>query len=348
MKKNNLRQQAEAELSQRLSAEQAGNPRTGSPPETEPDVQRLVRELQVHQIELEMQNEELVQARAETEQALRQYTDLYDFSPVGYFTLTRDGTIRQVNLAGANLLGFERRKLVKRRFGVFVSNPSRKTFGAFLEKVFTGKRKEICEVSLGKDGTDLIWVRIEAIFNATDSDRKHEVCWAVVSDITERVQVEQVLRHLNTHDALTGIYNRNFFVAEMDRLEHGRQFPVSIVMADVDSLKNTNDQEGHAAGDAVLKRVAEALTTAFRSEDVVARIGGDEFAVLLPATDTTSAEVLLGRLHQVIQENNTTHTKTPIHLSIGVSTAENPMPLSAVLNKADANMYREKGGSGVS
>jgi diguanylate cyclase (GGDEF)-like protein len=339
MKKTDLRQQAEAKLSKRKKS-----------PTTDADTLRLLQELQVHQIELEMQNEELVQARAEVEAALRQYTDLYDFSPVGYFTLARDSTISRVNLAGANLLGAdaERSKLIKRRFGVFISAQSRTTFNAFLEKVFISKCKETCEISLLKDGTDPFWARIEAIFDASDSERKHEVCCAVVSDITERVQADEALRHLSTHDALTGLYNRGFFMTEMERLERGRQFPISIVMADVDGLKHTNDQEGHAVGDARLKGVAQVLTTAFRTEDVVARIGGDEFAVLLPATNATTAKVLLGRVHQVIQDHNTAHPETQIHLSIGVSTAENPMPLSVALKKADVNMYREKRGNDVS
>ena len=75
---------------------------------TTAETQRLVHELEVHQIQLEMQNQELLQARAEVEAILGQYTDLYDFAPVGYFTLGRDGTIRQVNLAGARLLGVDR------------------------------------------------------------------------------------------------------------------------------------------------------------------------------------------------------------------------------------------------
>ena len=131
----------------------------------------------------------------------------------------------------------------------------------------------------------------------------------------------------------------------MERFERGRQFPVSIVMTDVDGLKKMNDQEGHAVGDAVLKRVAEVLTTAFRTEDVVARIGGDEFAVLLPATDAAAAKVLLERVHQVILDNNIAYPETPMRFSMGISTAEHPMPLAVVLKNADANMYREKRGN---
>jgi PAS domain S-box-containing protein len=213
--------------------------------------------LEVHQIELEIQNEELAQSRAEVEALLRQYADLYDFAPVGYFTLARDGAILQVNLAGARLLGVERGKLIKRRFGVFVSVESRPTFNAFLEKVFTSGSKETCEVALLKDGLAPLWAQIEAICDV--SRGKHEACQAVVSDITLRKQAEDELRHLSTHDTLTGLYDRGFFMEEMTRLECQQEFPVSIVMADVDLLKETNDQEGHAIGDALLKRVAQAL-----------------------------------------------------------------------------------------
>jgi diguanylate cyclase (GGDEF)-like protein/PAS domain S-box-containing protein len=284
----------------------------------------------------------LAQSRAEVEALLRQYTDLYDFAPVGYFTLARDGAIRQANLAGARLLGVEVGKLIKRRFGVFVSVESRPAFNAFLEKVFTSGSKETCEIELLKDASDLLSAHIEAIYDV--SRGKCEACQAVVSDITARKQAEEELRHLNTHDSLTGLYDRGFFMEELARLERRREFPISIVMADVDHLKEVNDQKGHAAGDALLKRVAQALTAAFRVKDVVARIGGDEFAVLLLDTNATRAKVAMQRVRYVIQKNNAAHTETPIRLSLGVSTANDPAPLSLVLKEADANMYREKRG----
>ena len=151
-----LRRQAEAKLSERKK-------KAAAFPAIEVDTRRLVHELEVHQIELEMQNEELVQSRAQVEAGLRQYTDLYDFAPVGYFTLARDGAIQQVNLAGANLLGVERGTLINRRFGVFVSIPSRTTFNTFVEKVFGSQQKKTCEVALQKDGSAPLWVHIEAI-----------------------------------------------------------------------------------------------------------------------------------------------------------------------------------------
>jgi diguanylate cyclase (GGDEF)-like protein/PAS domain S-box-containing protein len=339
MTKNNLskaelRRKAEARLSKKKDKTQ---------PLTKADTWRVVHELQVHQIELEMQNEELIQARAEAEEAYRQYADLYDFAPVGYFTLGQDGTIRKVNLAGANLLGVERDKLINRRLGLFISVAYLADFNNFHERLLLGQGSKTCELEFLKNKNEIIWAHVEA--TCFEGGRESRF---VVSDITERVQAEEALRHRSTHDELTGLYNRGFFMAEMERLERGRQFPVSIVMADVDGLKKTNDQEGHAAGDLRLKDVAQVLTTSFRTDDVVARIGGDEFAVLLPNTDAATAKVLLQRVHQVIRNNNSAHAETPIHLTLGVSSAENPVPLSVVLKKADVNMYSRKRRNDVS
>ncbi len=175
-----LRQQAEAHLRKQPAD------RDRIPAE---DARRMLRELQVHKIELEMQNEELARARAEVEALLRRYTDLYDFAPVGYLTLTRDGTIHQANLAGANLLGLTRGELIDRRLGVFVSVESRPVFSAFLEKVFSsGGSKENCEVALVKDGPDALWAHLEA------STEDKQECRAVVVDITERKRAGEALR----------------------------------------------------------------------------------------------------------------------------------------------------------
>jgi PAS domain S-box-containing protein len=177
-----LRHQAEQKLLARRKKNAAASA-------NETDNQRLVHELQVHQIEVEMQNEELIQARAESEAALRQYADLYDFAPAGYFTLARDGKIKTTNLVGADLLGLERSELIGRRFGRFVSVESRPTFSAFLAKVFsTGGSNEVCEVSLQKDESAPMWAHIEAA-----TDNRQEICRAVVVDITERKQAEEAL-----------------------------------------------------------------------------------------------------------------------------------------------------------
>jgi two-component system cell cycle sensor histidine kinase/response regulator CckA len=180
-----LRRRAEARLSekQKIHRSQAGAERTAH------DTQRLVQELQIHQIELEMQNEQLEQARTETEAALELYTDLYEFAPSGYFTLDRDGTIRQANLTGSGLLGVDRSRLVNRNFQLFVAENSRPVFQAFSTKVFASHERETCEAMLLREGKPPFYARVEAV----SSDKGHE-CRAVVVDITERKRSEEKIQ----------------------------------------------------------------------------------------------------------------------------------------------------------
>lgn len=148
---------------------------------SEMDALKLLHELQVHQIELEIQNEELQQARREALAALQRYTELYDFAPLGYFTLGRDGSIRQLNLAGAALLGAERTQLVGKRFGVFVAPVERPAFNAFLNRLVASGTRASCEVALlnEADPERRRLVRIDATPNPAGRTAN-----VVVSDIT--------------------------------------------------------------------------------------------------------------------------------------------------------------------
>jgi diguanylate cyclase (GGDEF)-like protein/PAS domain S-box-containing protein len=330
---SDLRLKAELKLSERKN----GSTRS-TPPEQ--DTARLIHELEVHQIELEIQNEQLLQSQSELESTLTLYAELYALAPVGYFTMTRDGTIRRVNLTGAKLLNTDISGLIRKRFEVFVEPAAQSTFREFLARVFLNAKKESCEVRLETNGSAPLWVNIEAVTNLTGQEQ--DLCYAIVSDITERKHMEEELRELSIHDVLTGLYNHGFFLAELARFQRGREFPVSIVMVDVDHLKQINDKHGHSAGDELLKQVAKVLMSAFRSEDVVARIGGDEFAVLLPATNAPAADISLQRVRHAIRENNASETEIPIHISMGVSTADKADRLTAALKEADSNMFREK------
>jgi len=177
------------------------HPETGQA-RTEAETQRLVHELQVHQIELEMQNEELQTARDEVASGLEKYSDLYDFAPVGYLTLDPEGRVLEANLTCASLLGIDRSRLVKRRFGVFVSAADLPAFNAFITRVFESKAREFCEVMLLKEGKPPVEVRIEAVVAASGRE-----CRAAVTDIAERKQGEKdrlVLSKLESTGILAG------------------------------------------------------------------------------------------------------------------------------------------------
>lgn len=161
-------------------------------------------------------------------------------------------------------------------------------------------------------------------------------------DITERRMAEDKLWYLSTHDTMTDLYNRAYFSEEMARMERGRIFPISIFIADVDGLKEVNDNQGHTAGDDLLRQTALLLRNSFRSDDVVARIGGDEFAVLLPGADENAAQTALARVRKNLQTFNESQNDFRLSLSMGVSTGKKGDALGEVLRLADQNMYSEK------
>ncbi len=146
----------------------------------ETDVKKLLHELQVHQIELEMQNEELRQAYEIAETALKKYTLLFDLSPMGYFTLDPEGAICELNFAGAEILGERRFSLIDSNFKLFIAEGSRLVFNNFFRKVFTSNAKESCEVLLGYDKKTLCFVYMEGV--VTDDDQK---CLLSVVDISK-------------------------------------------------------------------------------------------------------------------------------------------------------------------
>ena len=156
------------------------------------DIQRLVHELQVHQIELELQNEELRNAQGELEDSRQKYVDLYDFAPVGYFTFDAKGVIVEVNLAGAALVGIERRHLIGRGFSAFLDDENQRRFYLHRQEVLDTGKRQGCELKLlNKDGMQLN-VYMKSIVRPSLIDKNHEFRSAV-TDITEKVKANEVL-----------------------------------------------------------------------------------------------------------------------------------------------------------
>ncbi len=156
---------------------------------TETETLKLIHELEVHQIELELQNEELMLAKKLVEEAATEkYAELYDFAPSGYFTLSTEGEIIDLNLCGSQMLGKERLHLKNSRFGFFVSDDTRQIYNQFLRKLFDSKTKESCDVALKANDSLTMYVHLTGI--ATENG---EHCLVTAIDITKRKQAETEL-----------------------------------------------------------------------------------------------------------------------------------------------------------
>jgi diguanylate cyclase (GGDEF)-like protein len=306
---------------------------------------RLVHELQVHQIELELQNQTLLETSVELEQSLERYTDLYDFAPTGYFLLTANGTIREANLAGADLLGKERSCLMDRQFSFFVSTETRSVFNAFLDTVLASASKIRCEVTLTLRGAPPLHLYLEGVGKNTAAGRQ---CRLAATNVTERKRAEDRIQHLAYYDALTQLPNR---VLLTDRLHQAiaqtrrDQKRLAVCYLDLDGFKAINDTWGHAHGDRVLVEVAHRLKTCVRTNDTVARLGGDEFVLLLGnLTGAEECELAMDRvvtaLHLPFMVSD---QLIPLSTSLGVTLyPDDDSDPDTLLRHADQAMYTAK------
>lgn len=434
-------------------------------------VEGLLHELRVKEIELEMQREELRQSRAEIEAGLDRFTNYFDFAPTSYITLQRDGSIQEINLAGANLIGLERERLIGKRLGFFVATESVHTYSAFLNDVFSSHTKLVCEVKLitadkkppfvhieaiadpsgmtcrasllditqrkeienklyeseaffrtiTENASDLIalldtdgrriynspsyrqtmqafgknWPepgsdsfreihpedrdRIRAIFRKTvetgvgeraefrfllsdgsvryiesegnavhDASGKVSKVIVISRDVTERKQAEAQLQHFAHYDILTDLPNRRLF---SDRLQQAlvtakrEKTRLAVMLLDLDMFKPINDSLGHDVGDLMLKEIARRIQDCMRGSDSAARMGGDEFIVLLPSIEAekdamTVAEKIRSALNQPFElAGHNLHISASIGIAIYPEHGNDEFLLC---KNADIAMYHAK------
>jgi len=163
----------------------------------------------------------------------------------------------------------------------------------------------------------------------------------IVEDISEKKRKEEEILYLSFHDQLTGLYNRRFYEEELRRLDKERNLPISIIMGDVNGLKLINDSFGHGVGDELLIKAAEIISKGCRSDDIISRVGGDEFVILLPQTNEFEAEQMISRI-----KNLSSYEKVgsiDISVSFGFET-KNKMEykIEDVFKKAEDDMYNHK------
>jgi hypothetical protein len=175
-----LRQQAEELLKKNSSGSKLNL--------SETDLLRLIYELEVHQVELELQNEELRLAQAAAQNMAEKYLELYDFAPIGYLELTKEGSIAEINLCASQMLGKERSKLKKSQFGFFISDDTKPFYNLFLRKTFISDTKTTCVVTLSTNTPSPVYVRLIGI-----TCKNKEQCLVTMTDITDQKRAKSEL-----------------------------------------------------------------------------------------------------------------------------------------------------------
>jgi len=269
-------------------------------------------------------------------EVIQQQQAILDNIPSIAWLKDREGRYLAVNEPFSRLFDLAPGDLVgKNDFDLYPPELATKYEKEFREVVATGTRIFFEESVADKAGKIKCVEKVKTpIFNET-GDVIGII--GIAHDVTRRKKVEVKLRHDSTHDRLTGLYNRAFFEEELARFAQRRMFPVSIVMADVNGLKGVNDTLGHDAGDHLLRLAARIILHAFRSEDIVARVGGDEFAVLLPATDETVAEEAVMRI-----KSSPEIIAGEVSIAFGIASAADKNQLADALKLGDVRMYRDK------
>lgn len=242
-----------------------------------------------------------------------------------------------------------------RAAGESVGKDPRALFGAKCYEIWHGRRSPckgcpvVQAIATGQPSSGEIASpdgRVWRINAAPVKDKAGKVVGAVetVLEITERRRYEERLRYLSLHDSLTGLYNRAFFQEELHRLGSGRDYPITVLVADLDGLKLVNDVLGHAKGDEMLIACARVLKGALHRSDILARIGGDEFAALLPRTDQKTGESIAQRIRTAADKyNRRENPELPLHVSVGWATCrDGEEPLEETLRHADEAMYQQK------
>jgi len=300
-----------------------------------------------------------VMTQHQLQESKRELAAIYENAPLVILVVDRNFEVRKGNRFTSRFLGIAVSDMIHKQLGDVLScghcreDPRGCGYGfqcehctvrnALLHTFETGRNTDQAEGSLHlrKSGQEreMNFLVSSSLFYHSDQSR----ALLTIVDITERVRAENKLRYISFHDSLTGLYNRNFFQEEMNRLQSDRCESMGIVLCDLDGMKFINDAMGHAKGDEIIKRAAELLQENFRSSDIVARIGGDEFAVFIPGVDIEGAERLVRRLGTSTEKNNRECPEIPISLSMGYAVHwGNPVDMEALYRQADNRMYRNK------
>lgn len=250
-------------------------------------------------------------------------------------------SVLDVNQATLDLFCAPDRQTLLQRLNEIFRDEMEKPFREQLMELWNGNlyhHREVINYAL--DGSERHILLHFSVFPGHENDWSR--VQVALADITARKKAEAYLEYLGKHDVLTKLYNRAFYADEINRLERKPLRPVSVIMIDLNGLKEANDQLGHDAGDALLRRFGEILNGAVSQPNHAARIGGDEFAVLMPGADAKAAGAMVDTINELLKINNQFYSTAPLGMSLGTATSEPGESMETVVKRADMLMYEQK------
>lgn len=266
---------------------------------------------------------------------------LFSQAAIGISYGTLENEFDQVNQKLCSITGYSPQELNQLTYQE-ISHP------LDLQKYYQNKQKLInkeindfiLESRLIKKNKEIVWANVT--FTLIESEEFiGSYILMMFEDITSRKQSEEKMIFLNYHDQLTGLYNRRFYEEELNRLDTLRNLPMSLIVADANGLKLINDAFGHVSGDKMIQIIADVFVKECRSDDIIARIGGDEFVVLLSKTSHEEAKLIANRIEKSLQGKHV--NQAPITVALGIATKEHQATnIMDVFNEAEAMMYRKK------
>ncbi|WP_069998505.1 HD domain-containing phosphohydrolase [Cellulosilyticum sp. I15G10I2] len=297
--------------------------------------------LNENQEELKASNEELTAALQQlmaTEMELRESEEknkaIVNALPDIIFRLNQEGRFLDCQVGDETRLVYEKKDFLGKLLIDVMPEPIATKGIKYIVRALEENKLQIFEYSIDfPDGINHYEMRIVKI--------KGDEVMAITRDITDQKKNLSYIEYLSYHDQLTGLYNRRFLEEMLISLDETHQLPLTIAMIDVNGLKLTNDAFGHVAGDELLKKVSEIFTKECRAEDVVARVGGDEFIILFPRTTYEEAEKVVKNIYSSV--SNERIRQIMISVSIGWETKyEVDQPINDIFSKAEEYMYRKK------
>lgn len=303
---------------------------------TQKEQLEVLVEQRTHELNNEIAERKMLATELQrNEEILKTYIEK---APMGIFVTDASGKYIDVNEMACQLMGRPREEVLKLSISDFlIPDDLERGVAGFRELLSKGFLD--AEYRVKGKGRQEYWISLRGT-------KISDNCFiAFCVDISDRKEKEARVEYLSYHDSLTGVYNRAFYEEEIIRLDTEENLPFSVIISDVNGLKLINDTLGHAAGDKVLVVTAKLLNMHIRRGDVLARVGGDEFSVLLPQTNSREAQEIITRVQEACQAYQVDLLKEPMHMSISLGYATKTRmeeSFSYISKLAEDYMYRRK------